>query len=250
MTLYYLHPNNIKILWNAICKHPLVKQFHNLSDQQQWFEQCLNRIQSRINQDQLYGFNGHGIEKELLNQLNQETILYMVQDLKSLFGRAYEGGLDQKQNIDRDAEEKTRAYKVGRNPNLYQNELIEKQREFESLMQPNKPQITELPIQDKDEPIKNMDELIKLHIQSRELEIAPRPPIDVSGSIQEIPLVSVIDVQPEAHDKKHVTFGEDIDQNSASIESRITALEQEIHDLRELVGMWPNIVRTQTEHMR
>jgi hypothetical protein len=230
MTLYFLHPDNINILWNAICKHPLTQNFQSRQEQQQWFQNCLNDMQNRISQDCLYGYNRKGIQKEILNKLNQETILYMVNDLKSKYMQQSKKS-DLTQRI--------------------QQDFLEKQREFESLMQPNKPSVTNLPIEDKDEPIKNMDDLIKQQIQSRELDIAPQPSVSLGiRSYDEIPgtkniliseeptTISVSEIPSQLTIKKHVTFP-DTDTDALN---RITLLEKELQELKVLVSKFHDIL--------
>jgi hypothetical protein len=240
MTLSFLHQENIRILWKAIHKYPLIQNLHTEQQQITWFNNAINQMQSRIPQEYLYssGKNGQGVPTPVLNNLNKETILFMVNDLKARFSN---------QEFKEPYRASQGTTKKSDATQQMQQSFLEKQREFEHLMQPNKPASLEFPSEDKDEPIKNMDELIKLHIRARELDVAPLPPIDPSMNnapagnhiqILEEPItISVSEIPRDTPTKKHVTFHDTNEglMQQLDLEYRIQQLEQELYDMRQMV---------------
>lgn len=237
MMLYYLHQENIQILWNAIRKYPVLQySIPSPSAQHQWFQECLRYMQSRIPTQYLYGENGSGIPRDLLNKLNNETIVYMVSNLKA-----------QQQQLGQQLGQHNGSKKSDATQQI-QQQFLEKQREFEYMMSPNKPAVNELPSNDKDEPIKDMEKLIQQHIQSRELDIASFPtpamitptPIVASTSntihiLEEMPQTSVLStsdsfVEAPTRTKKTVTF------QPSDTELRLDHIEKELQDLKQMIS--------------
>jgi hypothetical protein len=72
MTLY-IHPENQKLLWAAIQTSPL---FHQQIDNAEWFKGVIEKFYSKCQED---------ITTDKLKELNMDTIVYMVRELRSKF---------------------------------------------------------------------------------------------------------------------------------------------------------------------
>jgi hypothetical protein len=154
----YIHRENIDLLWSIIQKNPLITK---ITDRETWFRSF---IQFFYEKAQYLPMNAAS-----LNQLNRQTLVAMVDDLKN--GPINQSVSDTALPLTSGSKERIAAY-----------EEQFKQRQLE--YQPIKPILPEVNFSEKidDEAITNMDELIKKQIEMRNndvvraLENMPPPP--------------------------------------------------------------------------
>jgi hypothetical protein len=66
----YIHPENLKMIYKAISTFPL---FDNLVDKNEWFRNII---------DYFYKTLSNNINHKQLNEINRDTIAFMIHDLK------------------------------------------------------------------------------------------------------------------------------------------------------------------------
>ena len=201
MSLFIL-PENQKIIWDIINKAPQFTDFGKYTNEskEDWFREMIQQI-----------YNKHKdktMNVQELRQLNKETISTMIHSLKSktttytnidsietanTFDTSY-------MNENKTA---TRNYMLEQKQEVLNREFVNRQQEFESLM--SRKQVNEIDFReqtDSDQPIENMDELLKKHIRDREYEIE---------STQSKPLF-----ENEVSVSKSVKWASDIDNTKSS----------------------------------
>jgi hypothetical protein len=154
----YIHRENIQLLWSIIQKNQLIVKIH---DPETWFQSF---IQTFYEKAQSLPMNAAS-----LNQLNRQTLVAMVEDLKN--SRTNQSVSETALPLTSGSKERISAY-----------EEQFKQRQLE--YQPIKPILPEVNFSEKidDEAITNMDELIKKQIEMRNNDVAralenmPPPP--------------------------------------------------------------------------
>jgi len=71
----YIHPENQKIIYKAISSFPLFeKSFLNPQAKNEWFQNIVNNFYKKLSINIL--------NKKNLNEINRDTIAFMIQDLK------------------------------------------------------------------------------------------------------------------------------------------------------------------------
>lgn len=129
----YLNPDNQTLLWSIIIKHELFHQV--LTEPEIWFQSILEMFFTQSTQNEQTTESSTILLYEQLKTMNQKTLLYMVQDLQK------------------------RGTSFPRNNLLVQSTSISGVIEQETKMMFS---------MEKDEPIKNFDEIILEQQQMRE----------------------------------------------------------------------------------
>lgn len=191
----YNHPENIDLLWSIIQKNPL---FEKVPDRNTWFQSF---IQSFYEKAQYIPMNTTS-----LNQINRQTLLAMVEDLKKIDGTT----------------ESTLPLNSGSKERMAAYEEQFKQRQLE--YKPIQPVLPEVNFSEKmdDEAITNMDELIKRQKEMREYDISrvlenmPAPP--------QIESVKSIKQTSEVHELKTMLL---------ELKKTVDRLREEVDALKE-----------------
>jgi hypothetical protein len=185
MSLYIL-PENQKLIWDSINKIPQFQNFGlNVQGQrEEWFRDIIHQFYEN-NKFKL-------LSVQELQQLNRETISYMIQDLKELsvqpaptsslfmnnsfgdMGTAIVNGKPSVIKFPTNATERrssTRDYMAEQKQEELSRQFNERQREYESMTKRGPSHEIDFKInEEEDGPIENMDELIKQHIKQRDAE--------------------------------------------------------------------------------
>jgi hypothetical protein len=213
----YVTQENQKLLWNTLHKSPLVVEVfsqNQIQQKEQWFKSVIEMF---FNQ---YRFKT--LSKRDLQQLNQDTLTNMMQQLREYISKnqPIQKDISSSQstppipqnnrqdffttfrmdnaqcNVDFSLNS---AHETGRlNEKSCNNQFQQRQREYEQMAE--KPVTDTIDFRDKmdDEPISNMDELIRTHMQMRENELkqyAPPPPIP--PSTEEVHIKEVEPTKPK-----------------------------------------------------
>jgi hypothetical protein len=160
----YIHPQNQQLLWNTMNKTPMFSHM-NPQIKDSWFKGIIQ---------QFYNSNQHVYDAALLQQINKETIAYMVANLK---------GGSTAQSAGTAAVQGPPANTVYRGK---EDERALKQEEFNKAFEERqnqyflkKPPMPDIDFTEKldDRPITNMEELIQMHQKEREYEINKYSPL-------------------------------------------------------------------------
>jgi hypothetical protein len=187
----YIHPENQKLLWNTIQKMPI---FENLGSQKtQWFKSVIQHFYEE------YPTAKTIKTKDELQNINRATISFMVNNLKTR----------EQKPIPKPPDSLLPTY-TGSNERMafYNDQFNNRQKEYEMMNAKPLPPSNDI-VSEKisDEVITNMDELIRQHIEQRELEMkmygqAPMPAkITINEDVQ-IPNNSIIDADNGEHKPK------------------------------------------------
>ena len=192
----FIHPENQKLLWNTIQKVPLFNANISIQNQNFWFKQIIGDFYNRNQYRKLNSLE--------LQELNKETIGYMIKQLKNISPTSVQPPPPQipqpigelKPNF---FTEPT-SHRIESKSESYSRQFLERQNDYNSMIKKEIP--PEPNFQDKidDVAIDNMEELVKQHLKQRELEVqmfSPPPPVPVSQK-------QTIDISPS--NNENITF--------------------------------------------
>jgi hypothetical protein len=206
----YVNPENQKLLWNIINKHPkIIEYFSNRPSENQsyWFQSCIGYIYENIKYENLT------IEK--LQHCNKETLKYMLSTIKE-------------PTINNELSNDVQYSRTNVEQNLSKSDLLNKnfairQKEYEDMVEKKLPDTIDFRDKMDDEPISNMDEVLRTHLQMRENELKQYTPLSVVSEIENSKIITDknIDNVQKSNSKKSVSW-EDSD---------IEMLKKQIRDL-------------------
>jgi hypothetical protein len=182
MSLYLL-PENQRLLWDTMSKIPTFQQWEPvLGSKTEWFQQIIFQFHEQRKFER--------ITKQTLPQMNKETLMYMMQQLKvssttphSSFPQSsysYSTPFASTPIFPEESERKlaSRDYMAEQKQLELNQQFLNRQKEYEITTSAPKEIDFREPVKE-DGPIENMDELVKQHIRQREMEI--------SQTVSEIP---------------------------------------------------------------
>lgn len=217
----YIHQENQKLLWDSIHQYPLFQEFNNQDPQvkEQWFRSVIEKF---------YDNNRFKILSiKEVQQLNRETILYMIEALKQNAQRTpnvNHSPTTSYSNLPFETKDASRDAIMERKQNEIQSNFTLRQQEYSSMLQ-NGPSF-EIDFSEKpqdDGPIENMENLMQNVMKQREYDLT------------ETPKLQVIDLG------KKVTFEENSDsgisQNSPDLKEFMTKMNENIESLKEEIQM-------------
>lgn len=171
----YVTPENQKLLWTVLHKNPLILQVFSTNQtkqKEQWFKSIIEEI---FNQNRF-----KTISKRDLQQLNQDTLNYMIQQLRDYVIK----NQPPQQNVSTPGSQNikidTPPIQQSNRQEIFNNQFQQRQKEYEQMSEKKAPDTIDFRDKADDEPISNIDELLKSHMQMRENELkqyAPPPPI-------------------------------------------------------------------------
>jgi len=237
----YVTPENQKLLWSVLHKNPLIAQVFSANQIQQkelWFKTI---IENFFNQ---YRFKT--LSKRDLQQLNQDTLNYMIQQLREHLSKSQPPkqtvSVPSSPNIMID----TPPIPQNNRQDVFNNQFQQRQKEYEQMSEKKAPDTIDFRDKVDDEPISNMDELIRTHMQMRENELkqySPPPPNALPVPTQDVPSQPNNNITTEIKEidavkpKKTVTFSK---EQNESDEMRILR-EQMSELMKKMVEMQQQI---------
>lgn len=203
MNNLYIHPNNQKILWNAINSNP---QFKQLRSPDLFFKSVINTF---------YEKNKWVNDKYTLDNLNRETIQYMINVLKGVHDvpPAATAGYH------------TRDYEVQQRENVLFGEYNKRLQDY-NTEKPPPPVPTNLS-DTVDKPLSNMDELIQQQMKLRQQDMNILPQVQGLG-------------QTPVADQAQAKYGllektiEELREQIKGLESRLRKLETPIPEKQNI----------------
>jgi len=210
----YVNPENQKLLWNIINKHPkIIDYFSNRPSENQsyWFQSCIGYMYENIKYENLT------IDK--LQHCNKETLKYMLSTIRE-------------PPINNDLRNEMQYSRTNVEQNLSKSDLLNKtfairQKEYEDMNEKKVPDTIDFRDKIDDEPISNMDEVLRTHLQMRENELKQYAPLQVVPEIENSKIIT----------DKNIINDNSIDQDSKSKksvsweDSEIEILKKQIRDL-------------------
>lgn len=169
----YIHEGNQRILWYTIKSLPMFTR--NIADEEKtiWFKKIIGYM---------YEKNKHRkLTNSQLQELNKDTISYMIKELQIIqhnrpnIESNFTNNL-QLSNLNALSKpnpfiEPSTSYRMESKSESYSKQFMERQKEYEDMnrkIEPPRPVFQE---QLEDGAIENMEELVKLHMKQRELDI-------------------------------------------------------------------------------
>lgn len=240
----YIHPENQQLLWDIMNKIQIVNEFflpHPASQKEQWFKSVIQMFYDR--------YKTYKLQINDLHRLNQETITYIMTTIK---GRVE--SLEKKQEIERHSQfhqpNVTKEHRVENKQEFYSQQFQERQNEYKTMFEKQAP--SEIDFRDKieDTAISNMEELMRMHKQQRDVELqqyAPPPP-NLKIESTTVNITAEIIETDENKTKKSVSWN---DNNSQIMdyEDRLKKQVEEITYLKTVVSSLSGTVETLCKEM-
>ena len=157
MTLY-ISQENQSLLWQMIQKtNPFITAFQNspIESKTNWFKSQIQKIYQQL---------PPSINREQLKQINRDTLTNMIQDLTRLQANSMKTPINQIDQIDRPPYSR-----LSKDPTA--KSITEYETQYKSLLETPKPQVPDFSEKFDDQPIPDMDLLIKEHQRQREEEL-------------------------------------------------------------------------------
>lgn len=230
----YIHAENQRLLWNTIQQVPQFQQINHIN-KEVWFSNIIKQFYQTVQYlPQL--------SPQDLQQLNRQTISYMVNDLKKMtqpFTLAtdnFAGSLYAKPKY-AESQQTIHAYSS-------------RQNDYEMMSKPKVPPVADFSEKFDDETITNMDELVQQQIKQREYDIArvkeQLPQHSGALKIQDPVDLDNIQVVPTPDAKKAVSWsnGNEIDELRNQVNEmtkKLDAMYTKIDMLTAIVPSTPQI---------
>jgi len=168
----FAHVENQQILWEVIQKSPFFIEY-SPGHREKWFRDTLSEFYYK-NPVQ------PNSAQELLD-VNKRALAHLSLDLQSRLGySAYSGSTPSTLTPEAAASANLHTYNVAQDRQSKEEEMKQSyakyQSEYHSLLQRKAPDLPELPAQQSDDRIKNMDELIQQQILQRDQDLAKYVP--------------------------------------------------------------------------
>lgn len=241
MTLY-VNPENQKLLWNIINKHPKITEYFSSRSSENktyWFQSCIGFIYENIKYENLT------IEK--LQHYNKESLKYML----STVIKEPNNNNDLRNEIQYSRSTTEQSVQQNTQQNLSKSDLLNKnftirQKEYEDMFEKKVPDTIDFRDKIDDEPISNMDEILRTHLQMRENELKQYAPLPLVPENKTSKIIidknSMVNIEP--HDSNSIIYelaetdvsNNEIIKSKKSVsweDNEIEILKKQIRDLFE-----------------
>jgi hypothetical protein len=227
-----VHPENQQLIWNIISSNPFASQFFQVNthiNKEQWFKTMIEHFYNM--------YKGQNIDKNDLNHLNKEILTYMIQNLHNMSSQN-KPPARQPEVFNTPSTIPTPPIPENNREELYKQQFLQKQQEYQSLLERKIPANVDFREKDKDTAISNMDELIKQQINERNayLNLHPAPSQNVLPAAATTIPQNNIQLVPETTDmKKNVKIKVDANTDNAQILKLLDEQKSELSSLRSLM---------------
>ena len=169
----FIHSENQTLLWNIVSNMDITKSvFVDGSPQKAiWFKNIIEEFYIK--------YYGRTLSTSELRELNRAVLSHMTENLRSIKGRSM---VQSQKSVPVVNQEPQTVYSRNNGQtNEYNQQFSNRQQEYENMMKRPNPPEPNFSDNIKDEPISNMEELLKQQQQQREYELnSIRPVIDAS----------------------------------------------------------------------
>ena len=183
----YVNPENQTLLWSIINKNQTAQQFFTKITPQQkenWFKSIIQLF---------YNNNASNvITIQELKQINRDSLTYMVNDIRTRINTNVNGNgsfQPERKSIETlqpSTIATSRPQDIQKsssiNADLVNQQFNTRQKEYEQMVEKKTPDAVKFTDAVDDQPISNMDELIRNHIKQRDEEFRIYSPPPISGS--------------------------------------------------------------------
>lgn len=177
----FIHPQNQSLLWNIISNMDITKTIFLEGSTQKsiWFKNIIEEFYIKH-----YGRN---LSLDELRELNRQAIAHMMENLKTMYKSS------PRQRLVHAQVEPQTIYSRSA-PQEYNEQFDRRQKEYETMVKKPLPPEVNFSENIKDEPISNMEELIRQQQQMREYEISS---IQGPGPTVQVPINNNITIHKE-----------------------------------------------------
>lgn len=216
----FIHSQNQSLLWNIISNIEITKTIFVEGSPQKaiWFKNIIEEFYIKH-----YGRN---ITLDQLRELNKEVIAHMVENLKLIYKNSA-----RPPPVTYSQEPQT-IYSRSKNTN-HDDQFSKRQREYETMVTKPTPQEPKFSENIKDEPLSNIEELIKEQQKLRDYEMNIHGTPAITIHKEEIVLVTA-DRQIEETREKKVSWSDE-STKQGTIQSDIDLLKSQISDLYSII---------------
>ena len=214
MTLY-ISQENQSLLWQMIQKtQPFITVFQHspLDSKTNWFKSQIQKIYQQL---------PPSINREQLKQINRDTLTNMIQDLTRLQANSMKTPTNQTNQIDRPITiDRPPFSRLSKDPSS--KSITEYETQYKSLLETPKPQVPDFSEKFDDQPIPDMDLLIKEHQRQREEELKNfGPPPIIPEQKTPLQIESKDPISTNTRELKEIT-------------KRLEMLEQKMNEILDL----------------
>lgn len=216
----YVNPENQKLLWNIINKHPKITEYFLYKppeNKSYWFQSCIGYIYENIKYENL--------TFEMLQHYNKETLKYMLSTI--IKESTINNDLRNEVQYSRTNIEQTMSQHMPKSELLNNNFAI-RQKEYEDMVEKKVPDTIDFRDKIDDEPISNMDDVLRTHLQMRENELKQYAPLPLVPESKNNIIITDKNVINER------SIGETNDQDSNSKKS-VSWEDNEIENLKKQI---------------
>jgi len=208
MTLY-ISQENQTLLWQMIQKtQPFITVFQHspIESKTNWFKSQIQKIYQQL---------PPSINREQLKQINRDTLTNMIQDLTRLQANSMKTPINPTDQIDRPP-----FSRLSKDPSV--KSITEYETQYKSLLETPKPQVPDFSEKFDDQPIPDMDLLIKEHQRQREEELKNfGPPPIIPEQKTSLQIESKDPISTNTRELKEIT-------------KRLEMLEQKMNEILDL----------------
>jgi hypothetical protein len=253
----FIHPENQELLWNIVNQNPYLVSMlstQSVEQKQKWFKSII---------ESFYNLNAHrNLDKIQLNQLNKDTLSYMIQNIRvappidnnymyDKNNRTVNTFIDNNKKPIEQPNISTPPMIPDNRSEMFNRQFQERQREYENMLEKKAPEQVNFSEKLEDGVISNMDELIKKQIQEREAEFKLYSPPPITNNISNAQLEQVIpkqnNVEYEINENKKQQNNQIIQENS--IENNVIKhfnenFNQHKKEIDSLKDMFADLIKT------
>jgi len=250
----YISTENQTILWKTIQRCP---QFQNVTtiNKEMWFSNIIGIFYEKYKHET---FN-----TQTLKQLNQQTITYMIEDLKRITvlhtpsiasptsTSVYTD--NNRSNFPENALKREQTHN-------FNDQFSKRQQEYENMVKPPAPPIANFTEKLEDEKIKNMEELIRQQLKQREYDIAqlqgPPQIVNNSNVLENRDIVdSRMEISRSNTTRKVLSSIQTQNQSKTSLRDDgeiegIKEVKREINQIKTELDEWKRNIMKQIDEMK
>jgi hypothetical protein len=220
----FIHAQNQSLLWNIISNMDITKAIFVEGSPQKsiWFKNIIEEFYIK--------YYGRNISIDELRELNRQVIAYMVENLKTIYKSKAKP-----QSVQMQSQVEPQTIYSRNAPKEYNEQFGKRQKEYETMVKKVPPEVN-FSENIKDEPILNMEELIRQQQQMREYEF---------NSLQGPgPVAPVTNNNITIHKEENVSVQQDIEEiktkkvswsDESTIQQDLELIKSQIADLYNIV---------------
>jgi hypothetical protein len=238
----YVSAENQKLLWNVLHKNQLIYEVFPINEnpkmdkwnktiKEQWFKSI---IEIFYNQNRY-----KTISKRDLQKLNQDTLSFMIEKLRDHNSKQNKKTLNNIDNQDTTIQKQieTPPIQLNTREEILSSQFNQLQKDYQQMNEKKSPESIDFRDKLEDEPISNMDQLIKSHMEMRENELkmfAPPPPIPQNQVVEN--QIQLKEVNPVTNFKNTTTM--DLSDKYTILQKQISELIEKMNEMQNEITIF------------